>query len=78
VPSRNVGESIFGLMMCVIPLLCVASIILCIMALASVKQSNCELKAKGLAILGPGISIGHIVFFVIRLAYGPWGGPIHW
>ncbi len=79
VPSRNVGEFIFGLLMCVIPLFCVASIILCIMALSSIKQSNGELKGKGLAILGPAISIGHIVFFILRLYCGPWGGPpSHW
>ena len=79
VPSRNVGKSIFGLLMCVIPLFCIASIILCVMALTALKQSNGKLKGKGLAILGPAISIGHVVFFILRLYCGPWGGPpTHW
>ena len=60
------------------PLFCIASIVLCIMALASIRQSNGKLKGKLLAIVGPAISIAHIILFIIRLAYGPWGGPMHW
>lgn len=52
VSSRNVGEFLSGLIIYAVPLFCIASIILCIMALLSIKQSNGELKGKGLAISG--------------------------
>jgi len=77
--GRDVAEFIFLFTTFTAPpLFCIASITLCIMALTSIKQSEGKSKGKGLAIGGPAISIGHIVFFILRLTYGPWGGPMHW
>src|SRR4030042_2108539 len=74
--SEDVKHFIFGFIPWgAPPLFCIASILLCIMALASIKQSNGRLKGKGLAIWGPAISIAQIILFILRLPYGPWGGP---
>ena len=77
--SRDVKDFMFGFTTwSAPPLFCIASILLCIMALISIKQSKGELRGKGLAIWGPAISIAQIILFILRLTYGPWGGPVHW